>query len=499
VSKFINTIGIPRIHNFPKYRLHQQVNNKKTNNTHNMLHHHHDSVKIKQFIPLLFILSIIVSIVMSQDLPIRSIEISHPNFSIKVLGRVNKARQLAISEDHSVVFIGSTEDSVSAILLDVDSDGRLIQKENTPTITIASGLLKPNGVAIEHSTGDLYIAEYNRISKIAGAVDAVKSGSINFPTTTTTVRDMPYPDDNWHSLKYIKFFNKRLYVPIGIACNVCDRQDPYATINSFDYTQTDQNMQDFRVEARGVRNSVGFHWSPSGELWFTDNGRDELGNDTPGDELNKIDSSDSNIHFGFPFCHDVDLPDPDFNPNGSIDCSKYRGAMYTLGPHVAALGMIFTSSSDLPEELQEKILIAEHGSWNRDHPIGYRITIVDPNNSNSDSYQIFAQGWLQTGVRRLSDAELAWGRPVDILQAGRSFLVSDDKSGTVYTIFYDGESSFPSPTPSPTPTHLNGVPSGQSPLPSEGKRESSTASSINYNHTLIVGIVLCIVTYMLGV
>ena len=183
---------------------------------------------------------------------------------------------------------------------------------------------------------------------------------------------------------------------------------------------------DSEIFARGIRNTVGFDWHPeSGVLWFTDNGRDMLGNDTPPDELNR--APEAGMHFGYPFCHSADIVDPDFGDLGK--CGEQTAPALDLGPHVAAIGMRFYTGDMFPADYADHILIAEHGSWNRTTPIGYRLMRVRVENGKAASYEVFVEGWLQ--------GKKAWGRPSDVavLDDG-SLLVSDDMQGVIYRIAY---------------------------------------------------------------
>jgi len=179
--------------------------------------------------------------------------------------------------------------------------------------------------------------------------------------------------------------------------------------------------------ARGVRNTVGFDWHPSTkELWFTDNGRDWLGDDLPPDELNH--APRKGLHFGFPYCHGKNIPDPKFGDKGK--CTEFVSPAIELGPHVAALGMRFYRGKMFPAKYRNQIFIAEHGSWNRSTPIGYRITLVSIQDNRAVKYEVFAEGWLQ-GSR-------AWGRPVDVLVLpDGALLVSDDRANGIYRISYE--------------------------------------------------------------
>jgi len=278
---------------------------------------------------------------------------------------------------------------------------------------IGERLNVPNGVAFRH--GSLYVAEVNRILRF----DDIEQ-HLDAPPAPTVVRD-DFPRDRHHGWKYIAFGpDDRLYVPIGAPCNVCD-QDGYAVI-----TRMNPDGSDREVFARGVRNTVGFTWHPqTRELWFTDNGRDWMGDDLPPCELNR--APQSGLHFGFPFCHGKDIVDPEFGDRGV--CTESVPPVQDLGAHVAPLGIRFHSGRGLPEIYRNRVFIAEHGSWNRSDKSGYRITMVTLDGNRAVAYEPFATGFY-TG-------DEVHGRPVDLLEMNDgSLLVSDDHAGAVYRITY---------------------------------------------------------------
>jgi glucose/arabinose dehydrogenase len=184
---------------------------------------------------------------------------------------------------------------------------------------------------------------------------------------------------------------------------------------------------DLEVFASGIRNTVGFDWQPdAGDLWFTDNGRDWLGDDAPPDELNL--APVKGMHFGYPYCHGDGISDPEFGEGHDCETEFTRPAR-ELGPHVAALGMRFYNGSMFPEKYRDQIFIAEHGSWNRSTPVGYRVTVVRLEGNRVTDYEDFASGWLQGGE--------PWGRPVDVLvMPDGSLLVSDDFNDAIYRVSY---------------------------------------------------------------
>ena len=335
-----------------------------------------------------------------SQVPLERIQLP-PGFRIEVLASVPNARSLALGAK-GTLFVGSRSGgAVHAV-----APGGKVTK-------VADGMSMPNGVAFRD--GALYVGEVSRISRIDNAETT--------PSKPQVVYDK-LPGDVHHGWKFIRFApDGRLAIPIGAPCNVCDR-DGYAQIGLLNL-----QTKEFQTYARGVRNTVGFDWHPATrELWFTDNGRDWLGDELPADELNH--APRAGMHFGFPYCHQGDLPDPEFGRGRK--CAEFQAPAQKLGPHVAALGMRFYTGTMFPAEYRNQIFIAEHGSWNRSKKNGYRVSIVRLDSSGKvKGYEVFAHGWLQ--------GESAWGRPVDleILPDG-SLAVSDDSAGLIYRISYKG-------------------------------------------------------------
>jgi len=337
-----------------------------------------------------------------------------PGFTIAVYAdSVNDARSLALG-DRGTVFVGSRDAGVVHALRDTNGDGRADE-----TMTLLRGLVVPNGVAFR--SGALYVAEVGRILRY----DSIETRLRN-PPKPVVVTDR-LPREGHHGWRYIAFGpDGWLYIGSGAPCNICNPPGPlFAAI-----LRVRSEGGELEVFARGVRNTVGFDWQPeTRELWFTDNGRDWLGPDTPPDELNRAARPGGGLHFGFPFCHGGTILDPDYGAGHA--CADYVAPDQLLGPHVAALGMRFYTGTMFPSEYRGDIFIAEHGSWNRVIPVGYRITLVRLQNGRAASYQTFAKGWLRGGS--------PWGRPVDLLvMPDGALLVSDDKAGVVYRIAYGG-------------------------------------------------------------
>jgi len=324
---------------------------------------------------------------------------------------VPNARSMALSPN-GTLFVGTLAQGNLYAIRDTDQDH--VADE---VITLAQGMNSPNGVAFRD--GALYVAEINRVLRY----DNIEESLPQLPEPVVINAD--YPSDAPHGWKFIRFGpDGRLYVPVGAPCNVCAIEGtPYGKITSIA-----ADGSDYQVYADGVRNSVGFDWQPeTGVLWFTDNGRDGLGDDVPPDELNR--APEAGLHFGFPYCHGGTIPDPDFGRQRA--CDEFTPPAQTLGPHVAALGMRFYTGNLFPEEYHNQIFIAEHGSWNRTQPIGYRVTLIRLEGDQVVSYEPFAEGWLRENGE-------VWGRPVDVQgMPDGSLLVSDDTAGAIYRIWYE--------------------------------------------------------------
>ncbi|MBK8498004.1 MAG: sorbosone dehydrogenase family protein [Flavobacteriales bacterium] len=334
-------------------------------------------------------------------------------FRIDVFAKdVRNARAMCWG-DKGTLFVGSRDAGVVYALKDTNNDGKADERH-----IVAKGLNMPVGVTFKD--GALYVSDVSRILRLDSIEDRLATPPVPVVVTSS------YPTETHHGWKFIAFGpDGKLYVPVGAPCNNCLSDDPvYASI-----TRINADGSGREIIAHGVRNSVGFDWHPvTGELWFTDNGRDMLGDNTPDCELNVLHTEGQ--HFGYPFCHAGTVKDPEFGDQRP--CSDFVPPAAPMGPHVAPLGMRFYTGTQFPGKYRNAIFIAQHGSWNRSTPIGYRVMVAFPQPDGSATTEVFAEGWL--------NGSKASGRPADVLVApDGSLLVSDDSADMIYRISYVGD------------------------------------------------------------
>lgn len=346
----------------------------------------------------------------AASLPLNTIKLP-AGFKIDVYAEVPDARSMAISPS-GIVYVGNKDKGNVYAIKDTDGDRKADKRW-----TLAKGLNMPNGVAF--ADGDLYIAEVNRISKLTGI-----ESKLDNPPAPAIINDT-YPTETHHGWKYIAFGpDGKLYVPVGAPCNICERKENiYASI-----TRINKDGSGREVYASGVRNTVGFTWHPGTKaLWFTDNGRDMLGDDVPSCELNI--ATRAGMHFGYPYCHEGTVKDPEFGDKRP--CNEFTSPAEKLGPHVAPLGLKFYTGAMFPASYKDQLFVAEHGSWNRSRKSGYNVSLVRTDGTNVTGHELFASGWLDESTQKV------WGRPVDVLMLpDGSMLVSDDQAGVIYRISY---------------------------------------------------------------
>ena len=327
-------------------------------------------------------------------------------FRVQTYTEIHSARQMALA-DNGVVFVGTENGKIYALVG---------EPNNTPKKILVYDDLKI-GAGVAFADGNLYVSDKNRIFRFSNILK-----NLGKKITPELVTDK-LPSSAYHGKRYLKFSpKKKLFVSVGAPCNVClETNSAYGTI-----VRLNSETGNFEIYAKGVRNTVGFAWHPqTGELWFTDNGRDWLGDNNPPDELNRAFQAD--LHFGFPYFHGDNQPDSKFAQKAPKQ--TYQKPVQKLGAHVASLGMIFYQGKMFPKKYRGQVFIAEHGSWNRSKKSGYRISWVKLNKNKAVSYESFISGWTKN--------EKVYGRPVDLLElADGSLLISDDAFGKIYRVTY---------------------------------------------------------------
>lgn len=358
---------------------------------------------------LFLFLMVFSNLSFAKDLPLELVKLP-PGFKIEVYASgVTNARAMAIGAK-GTIFVGSYQEGKVYAVVDTNGD----QKADKVYV-LAENLVNPIGVAFR--AGSLYVAEVGRILRFDNIED-----NLEHPLPPAIVTEQ-IPNDSWHGAKFIQFGpDGLLYVPVGAPCNVCEPPTPWhETI-----LRMQPNGDEMEIFATGIRNTVGFTWDPqTKEMWFTDNGRDNMGDDIPSDELNH--APQKGMNFGFPYCHQGDISDPTFG--SKYPCSEFTPPALKTGAHVAGLGLKFYNGTMFPEKYRGRIFLAQHGSWNRSKKIGYRIMTAEIKDNQVVGYEPFAQGF--------NVGDFVWARPVDILvMPDGAMLVSDDYAGVIYRISY---------------------------------------------------------------
>ncbi|NVJ65650.1 MAG: PQQ-dependent sugar dehydrogenase [Gammaproteobacteria bacterium] len=339
-------------------------------------------------------------------------------FKIEVFAdEVDGARQMALS-DSGIVYVGSRRPGKVHAVIDTDGDFKADK-----VVLVIDDLYLPSGLT--YKDGDLYIAEVDKVIRIKD----IDKNYDQSPKAEIVYSDLP--DKSHHGWKYTKFGpDGRLYVPIGVPCNVCLSEDKrFGSIIAID-VETGES----EVIAEGVRNSVGFDWDPvNNDFWFTDNGRDMMGDDLPPCELNRV--TKNGQFFGFPYVHGKEVKDPKFSKRFKRDRPdmSFVAPEWEFQAHVAPLGMLFYQGEQFPSEYQNSIFVAQHGSWNRSSKVGYKIVNLQLDDKRNVIGQTdFVTGWL--------DGEEVLGRPVDLISLkDGSVLISDDGFDKIYRVTYNAE------------------------------------------------------------
>jgi|TARA_Y100000816_G_scaffold288757_1_gene273913 glucose/arabinose dehydrogenase len=344
-----------------------------------------------------------------------------PNgFHISIFAdNLESPRQIA-ETDNGYVIVGSKKGNEIYAFYDKDLDGYAEKR-----ILIADNLQNPTGVTVHD--GDLYFAEIDTIWIVKKIDNWLDSDSQSLPIKEIFMNNLP--SETWHGFKYIDFGpDGNLYIPVGVPCNIC--LEPQTRDNRFAAIHKYVNGELITV-ADGVRNSVGFDWHPvTNKMYFSDNGRDWLGDDSPDCELNVIDKEGS--FYGYPFKHAKDVIDPEFGHLISSIDREFIDPIAELGPHVAPLGITFYDHNKFPPKYRNSVFVALHGSWNRTKKSGYKLVFIQlDDDGNYISQEDFITGWLSN--------ESAWGRPVSpFIMSDGSMLLSDDKHNVIYKISYKG-------------------------------------------------------------
>ena len=358
------------------------------------------------------LLALVFSILITQsghaEIQLDQIELPE-GFKIEVFAEnVEDARQMVLG-DKGTLFVGSRRAGKLWAVSDLDGDQRADKVR-----LIDKGLNMPSGV--EFRDGALFVGAVDKILRY----DNIES-RLEQPPEPVLISDA-LPDKDHHGWKFLRFGpDGMLYIPVGVSCNIC-QQEGFGEIRRM---QVDGSGME--VFAAGVRNSVGLAFHPdNGQLWFTDNGKDRMGDDVPADELNH--APKKGMHFGFPFCHQGDVLDEEYGEGK--DCSDYTAPVARLDPHGAALGLTFYTGAMFPADYRHRLFITQHGSWNRSEKSGYQVLVLDVQADGTVlNQQVFASGWLQN--------EQSWGRPNDVLvMPDGALLVSDDSANVIYRISY---------------------------------------------------------------
>ena len=345
-----------------------------------------------------------------SEIPVEKLK-APPGFKVELWATgLPGGRAMALSEDAKKVYVGTR--AIGRVYEVTDAGDRRTVR------TVVDKLTQPAGVA--YKDGALYVFAIDKVLKYDGIA---KNPTATAQDLTAKFELPPLQHHNW---KYVAFGpDGKIYVPFGAPCNICEPTNEYAQIRRYNADGSGKE-----VIATGVRNSVGFDWHPkTRELWFTDHGRDWMGDDGPEDELNRLTKSGEN--FGFPYCHADGKPDTEFQKQDG--CKGVTRPVALMGAHAAAMGMKFYTGTMFPAEYQNTMFIARKGSWNRTQPTGFDVINV---RAGADGKGAKITPFL-TGFNESNDSYRFWGRPAYIAQMpDGSLLVSDEQVGAIYRISY---------------------------------------------------------------
>jgi glucose/arabinose dehydrogenase len=349
-----------------------------------------------------------------ERLPLARLKVP-AGFKVELWSSGHPGGRTMVRGTNGTMFVGSR--AIGRVYAITDTGG---QRE---VRTILQGLTQPNGLAFHN--GSLYVFSINEVFRYDNVEQRVASGNIGEPVVLTQAFGLP--TEQHHNWKYVAFGpDGKLYVQVGANCNICELNSGiHAMIRRYNADGTGME-----IVARGIRNTVGFDWHPeTGELWFTDNGRDWAGDDGPQDELNRLPRGQEGARFGFPYCHANGIPDPDIKtPN---PCAGIVMPAALTGPHAAGLGIKFYTGTMFPAEYRNVAFIARHGSWNRSKKFGYDVIVARPQADGTARLEPFITGWLDEAANQF------YGRPAYIFQMpDGALLVSDETNGAIYRVSY---------------------------------------------------------------
>jgi glucose/arabinose dehydrogenase len=346
----------------------------------------------------------------ASDIPVSKIKVP-AGFKVELWASgLPGGRAMAASEDAKKIYVGTR--AIGRVYEVSDAgDKRTVR-------VVVDKLTQPAGVA--YGNGALYVMAIDKVLRF----DGIAKNADAKPEDLTAKFELP-PEQH-HNWKYIAFGpDKKLYVPFGAPCNICEPSKEYAQIRRYNADGSGK-----QVIATGVRNSVGFDWHPkTGELWFTDHGRDWMGNGGPQDELNRLAKPGAN--FGFPYCHANGIVDKDFKKPDA--CKGVTRPVTLMGPHTAVMGVKFYTGKMFPAEYRNAMFIARKGSWNREQPSGFDVVTVK---ADADGKNAKVTPFM-TGFQEGKQGYKFWGRPAYVLQMpDGALLVSDEQNGAIYRVSY---------------------------------------------------------------
>jgi glucose/arabinose dehydrogenase len=348
-----------------------------------------------------------------SEVPVERINLP-PGFSVQIWATGLPGGRAMARGDQGKIYVGTR---IIGRVYEVTDNG-----DRRSVRVVVDKLVQPAGVAF--ANGSLYVMAINRVLRY----DGIESNPNAQPVDLTDKFQLP-PEQH-HNWKYIRFGpDKKLYVPFGAPCNICEPPAQYAQIRR--YNPDGSGME---VIARGVRNSVGFDFHPkTGELWFTDHGRDWMGDNGPQDELNRV--SKPGLNFGFPYCHAQGVPDADIKRADA--CKDVTRPVALMGPHAAAMGVLFYTGNMFPAQYRDTLFVARKGSWNRSQPFGFDVVNIRVGADGSNpKITPFMTGFLDAKDGKYN----FWGRPAYLLQMpDGALLVSDEQTGTIFRVSYSAK------------------------------------------------------------